>query len=350
MALFASKPLEPEHYTGSLMSISRGQKAPQAYCAQDPPSNVQVIDLTTQEVSDSEDEDSEPELCDVWELLWKSRENAETRAQETSIDANTTTTTSELASQATLDADMTGQVRQYHASNDEFIPIDSLFEEVRGNDNDLATNDLAVQAASDARTADQAFTTISSTDQIATATAGSSNESVTMETPLSSFPTHVVDMASSCPTVDTTKHSAEPIERKRSLRKASTTDPDSTRPLGGDALSKRPRREITKTWKARDADRMVEPDDGNASGYACPRQRLNWRVKDLDSVHLAKDGSIQCTVIWEPTVVAKADLVGAALHNRCEELFKETYGEDEWKKWLTTHCASKQRRRKMGAK
>jgi len=328
---------------------------------------VQVIDLTTQEVSDSEDEDSEPELSDVWELLWKSRENAKTRAQEASIDANTTTTTSELASQATLDADMTGQVRQYHASKEEFIPIDSLFEEVRGNDdNDLATNDIAVQAASDARTADQAFTTISSTDQIvaeeilnvsgneihedATATAGSSNESVIMETPLSSFPTHVVDMTSSCPTVDTTKHSAEPIQRKRSLRKASTTDPDSTRPLGGDALSKRPRREITKTWKARDADRMVEPDDGNAPGYACPRQRLNWRVKDLDSVHLAKDGSIQCTVIWEPTVVAKTDLVGAALHNRCEELFKETYGQDEWKKWLTTHCASKRRGRKMGAK
>jgi hypothetical protein len=36
------------------MSISRGQKVRQAYCAQDPPSNVQVIDLTTQETSDSE--------------------------------------------------------------------------------------------------------------------------------------------------------------------------------------------------------------------------------------------------------------------------------------------------------
>jgi hypothetical protein len=89
---------------------------------------------------------------------------------------------------------------------------------------------------------------------------------------------------------------------------------------------------------------LAELDDENVPGHAFPRQHLNWRVKDLDSVHLAKDGSIQCTVIWELAVVAKVDLVGAALHNRCEEPFKEAYGQDEWKKWLTTHGASKQRR------
>jgi hypothetical protein len=90
--------------------------------------------------------------------------------------------------------------------------------------------------------------------------------------------------------------------------------------------------------------------DENIPGHAFRRQHLNWRVKDLKSVHLAKGGSIQCTVIWEPTVVAKADLVGAALHSRFEELFKEAYGQDEWKKWLTTHGASKRRGRKMGGK
>jgi len=96
------------------------------------------------------------ELSDLDKLLWKSGENAETKARETSIDA------------ATLDADMTGQVEQCHASKDEFIPIDSLFEELCGNDdNDLATNDLAVQA-SDASAADQAFATTSFTDQIVT--------------------------------------------------------------------------------------------------------------------------------------------------------------------------------------
>jgi hypothetical protein len=120
---------------------------------------------------------------------------------------------------------------------------------------------------------------------------------------------------------------------------------DDTRPLGETSLTKRPRRKITRTRKAREADGMPAEPDENVPGHAFPRQHLNWRVKDLDSVHLAKDGSIQCTVIWEPTVVAKTDLVGAALHNRCEELFKEAYGQDEWKKWLTTHCASKQRRR-----
>ena len=98
------------------------------------------------------------ELSDLNELLWQPTENAETKAQETSINANTTTTTSELAPQATLDADMTGQVDQYQASEDEFIPINSLFEELCGNDdNDLATNDLAVQAASDASAAGSSF-------------------------------------------------------------------------------------------------------------------------------------------------------------------------------------------------
>ena len=172
-----------------------------------------------------------------------------------------------------------------------------------------------------------------------------------METPLSTFPTHVVDITSSCSTVDIIKHSAEPIQRKRSLSKASTIDTSGTCSLGDTALSKRPRREITKTRKAREANGMsAEPGDGNVPGYAFPRQHLNWRVKDLNGVHLAKDGSIQCTVIWEPTVVAKTELVGAALHSRCEELFKEAYGQDEWRKWLTTHGASKPRRRYMGAK
>jgi LAS superfamily LD-carboxypeptidase LdcB len=103
------------------------------------------------------------EISDLDELLLKSMEKAEARTQETSIDANTTTKISELTPQATLDADITGQVGRYHASQDEFIPIDRVFEEVHGiDDKDLVTNDLTVQ---DARAADQAFATTSSTDQ-----------------------------------------------------------------------------------------------------------------------------------------------------------------------------------------
>jgi hypothetical protein len=107
----------------------------------------------------------DPEISDLDELLRKPRENAEARTQETSIDANITTT-SELTPQATLNTDITGQVGRYHASEDEFIPTDNLFEEVRGNDdNDLVTNDLTVQ---DAHAADQACATTSSTVQIVT--------------------------------------------------------------------------------------------------------------------------------------------------------------------------------------
>jgi hypothetical protein len=106
------------------------------------------------------------EISDLDELLRKPRENAEARTQETSIDANITTTTSELTPQATLDSDITGQVGRYRASEDEFIPIDNLFEEVCGNDdNNLVTNDLTVQ---DSRAADQACATTSSTVQIVT--------------------------------------------------------------------------------------------------------------------------------------------------------------------------------------
>jgi hypothetical protein len=72
---------------------------------------------------------------------------------------------------------------------------------------------------------------------------------------------------------------------------------DDTHPLDA-PLSKRPRRKIVKTRKAREADGMSpELDDGIAPGHAFPHQHLNWRVKDLESVRLGKDGSIQCTVI-----------------------------------------------------
>jgi hypothetical protein len=73
-------------------------------------------------------------------------------------------------------------------------------------------------------------------------------------------------------------------------------------------LTKRPRRKITRTREVREADGMPAEPDENVPGHAFPRQHLNWRVKDLDSVYLAKDGSIRCTVIWEPTVVAKTEL------------------------------------------
>jgi len=157
---------------------------------------------------------------------------------------------------------------------------------------------------------------------------------------------------SQAPSPEDRTPTASPTKDTRPLalsRKRSPSSDNNTGPLRNSSFSKRPRRNIARTCRAGETDRMVEKDSENAPGYICSRQRLNWRVKDLDSVHLEKDGSIQCTVIWELTVVAKTDLVGAALHNRCEELFKKTYGQGEWKKWLVTHYASKRRGRKIGA-
>jgi hypothetical protein len=50
--LLAHKPIIFKPYAGPPVSISRGQKARQADCAQDPFWNAQVIDLTTQEASE----------------------------------------------------------------------------------------------------------------------------------------------------------------------------------------------------------------------------------------------------------------------------------------------------------
>jgi hypothetical protein len=98
-------------------------------------------------------------------------------------------------------------------------------------------------------------------------------------------------MALSSPTKE-----PEPGTRRPQLilayRKQSSLS-DDTYPLGDAPLSKRPTCKITKTRKAREADRLsAESDDWNVLGYAFPRKRLNWRVKDLNSVHLAKNGSI----------------------------------------------------------
>ena len=87
--------------------------------------------------------------------------NAKKRAQGTSIDANTITT-SELAPRVSPDADIAdqAQVRQSYTSEDEFIHINTLFEEEEagGNDdNTLVTNNLAPQAALDTDAADQAI-------------------------------------------------------------------------------------------------------------------------------------------------------------------------------------------------
>jgi hypothetical protein len=56
------------------------------------------------------------------------------------------------------DADMTNyaQVSQFHDSEDEFILIDSLFEDICGNDdNNPVTNNTARKAALDTDAADQ---------------------------------------------------------------------------------------------------------------------------------------------------------------------------------------------------
>ena len=55
----------------------------------------------------------------------------------------------------------------------------------------------------------------------------------------------------------------------------------------------------------------------------------------MNDVYLAEDGSLRCVVRWERSVVAAADLIGAALLKRREELFKEKYGTERWEKWLS---------------
>ena len=72
-------------------------------------------------------------------------------------------------------------------------------------------------------------------------------------------------------------------------------------------------------------------------GYAFPRHRLDrdWEVQDVSDVCLLDDGSVQCVVTWEPTVVSISEVVGERLRLRCKEVFIEKYGVEEWERSLT---------------
>jgi hypothetical protein len=104
-------------------------------------------------------------------------------------------------------------------------------------------------------------------------------------------------------------------------------------------LPKRPRRSRVMTRKAKEvketSGRLDTHEKKETLRHAFPRYYRNkdWRVEDLDEVYLTEDGSLQCVVRWEPTVVAGRGLTGA-LRERCEELFKEKFGAEEWEKWL----------------
>jgi len=87
-----------------------------------------------------------------------------------------------------------------------------------------------------------------------------------------------------------------------------------------------------RPWKAREARQDKEAKVAFASSHPCKRRRSAYAypVEDIENVYISEGGSIQCMVRWKPSLVATDNLVGEELHRRCELLFKEKYGSQEW--------------------
>jgi hypothetical protein len=117
--------------------------------------------------------------------------------------------------------------------------------------------------------------------------------------------------------------SVKPRRGKRS--NAKTAPPDRGRPS-----SKVRIREVEAVKSSKPSGMIKKKKMGHA--YARHHRDQAWEVEDLNDVNVATDGSIQCMVRWKPTEVRMNKLIGAALHNRCELLFKRKYGNEAWEK------------------
>jgi hypothetical protein len=67
-----------------------------------------------------------------------------------------------------------------------------------------------------------------------------------------------------------------------------------------------------------ETDSLRGPDQGRGEVY--------HRVADVEDAYLGEDGSIQCLVIWKPSLISIKNLVGEELRRRSEELFAKRYG------------------------
>ena len=67
--------------------------------------------------------------------------------------------------------------------------------------------------------------------------------------------------------------------------------------------------------------------------YLYHRENNNYIVKHVEALHVAEDGSVQCTVRWASLVVAE-DNLREDLLKQAEQLFKEKYGGEKWKQQL----------------
>jgi hypothetical protein len=117
----------------------------------------------------------------------------------------------------------------------------------------------------------------------------------------------------------------------------------------GSVPRKRPRQNRVVTQRAREAQEdlaLLKSLGRRALGHAFPRNRREWEIEDLEDVQLAEDGSVQCLVMWKPTVVNSTALVRSRIKDRLEQLFKERYGMEEWEKRHTLQPSTPDWRRK----
>jgi len=73
-------------------------------------------------------------------------------------------------------------------------------------------------------------------------------------------------------------------------------------------------------------------------------QIQGWVVRGLEKVILCADGSAQCSLRWEDTVVNEIELEDPALQDQFMKEFKRQHGEDKWIRWVNRGGAKRAKR------
>jgi len=129
-----------------------------------------------------------------------------------------------------------------------------------------------------------------------------------------------------------------PPSRKRSSSPEESHVLDPKRSCGSSRLS--PRRASEPKTSTRSNSYKEE-----RLRHAFPRhcRDKQWEVRGIGRISVGEDGSLDCELLWLPTMVSVSTLNGALLE-RAEELVKQDHGAETWDKWLEIQGMTGRRR------
>jgi hypothetical protein len=119
-----------------------------------------------------------------------------------------------------------------------------------------------------------------------------------------------------------------PPSRKRSGAPEESHVPAAKRSRGSSRLSARRSSEVKKMSTRSNSHKEER------LRHAFPRQCRDkqWDVQGIGRISVGGDGSLDCELLWAPTMVSVSTLNGALLE-RAEELVKQDHGAGTWDKW-----------------